>query len=45
MINQVPFSAPLPLYSLIYLTQVCFRKPRVILTASLIHCLLFPSPF
>jgi hypothetical protein len=42
MINQLPLSAPSPLDSL---TQVCFRKPRVILTASLIHCLFFPSPF
>ena len=36
---------PRCLFTLSYLTQVCFRKPRVILTASLMHCLLFPSPF
>ena len=36
---------PLCRLILSYLTQVCFRKPRVILTASLIHCLFFPSPF
>ena len=40
------FRRPLCLsYSLSFITQVCSRKPRVILHASLIHCLLYPSPF
>ena len=43
--NQLPFSAPLPLlFSQIPHSSV-LQEASCILTASLMHCLLFPSPF